>query len=280
MAKIGSLRGRPRYQPDFEFVPLRLNVDDVDARLAVAGGLDVLAARQQQAADAGERIGHAHRPVERAHLGPDVQYGLPVVLELATGCNPDKGHFDRLFARKDTTDTKEAPWPFHVLVVLGGNSDVLVLHPRLYCNSHEIQRACQLRAHIRDPGGAPPFAIDTLLVEDGKTVIKGVEQLGEAEVPFGQDREFQRTRRLFDDVVEARLRRPGPTGRSRPRSILCGRRVERADDVALRQRLALAACEDVVRPHDRALQYGPLSPRSSGPPRCRTRSACRASISA
>ena len=86
----------------------------------------------------------------------------------------------------------------------GEEAGAIVLHPHGNFNPHQVERAGELGAHVRDAGGPPAFPILALLVQDRVAMIEPVEQLREAERILRQHREFEGAQHLLDDVVEAR----------------------------------------------------------------------------
>ncbi len=76
-----------------EFVTARLRLDQRRVRrLPVSRRRHIVAAREHESVDAGERLLHGHRRIEHAHLAADVENRLAVVLELATGGDSDQRH--------------------------------------------------------------------------------------------------------------------------------------------------------------------------------------------
>ena len=137
-------------------------------RVAVVGGVDVAAAGKEHAVEAVECGRCIHRKHTRVAAGPS--NGFDVVGQPVGRCDADDGHYIS----------------------------------RGYGDAHEIERARQLRTHVRHAGGAPEPGGRLLLVEDRIPVIKAVEHLCQPERVFCEYRELQRPNDLLDDFIEAR----------------------------------------------------------------------------
>ena len=109
-------------QRRLELVTLFVDIDHrLVGRLAVPARRDVLAAGQQQPADAFERVRHRHRRVEHTDLAADMQHGLPVVFELPTR-RDSNGHGNYRLS-------------------LQSGRVAIVLHPCRNFNPHQIEGA-------------------------------------------------------------------------------------------------------------------------------------------
>ena len=165
-------RARRAHQRDLELVALR-----APPRRPSGAALrrTATAPRRRRRSAAGRRGRRAPASIgivgiEDARLAADVKDRLPVVFELPAGRDANDGHG---------------------------------LHSIRNVDAHQIERARELRAHVGDAGGAPPLPIRALLVEDRVPMIERVEGLRQPERVLGQDREFERSDDLLDDLVEA-----------------------------------------------------------------------------
>src|SRR3989442_10817003 len=80
---------------------------------------------------------------------------------------------------------------------------LLLLHPRRGFDAHEIERARQLRAHVRDAGRPPALPVAARLVQNRISMVERVEGLRQPERVFGENGELERSHDLFNDFVES-----------------------------------------------------------------------------